>query len=259
MPRKSRIISSSGIYHIIIRSVNQQIIFEEESDYYKFIYILSDSKVKFDVDIYAYCLMDNHVHLLLYAPSEKMAGFFQSAGARFVKWYNSKYKRYGNLFQDRYHSKPVENEAYYLKVLMYIHENPVKAGVCRTPSEYRWSSYNAFYGEKNLLVNTDFTYRLFGSRERFIMLIRKTGDVTMCDEKDENNYEVTVGEHYVTDERAMLIFHELAPDLSIFDASSMPKVQRNELIRKLVQNGLTRKQISRLLGISIRTVTRITE
>ena len=70
MPRKPRIMSSSSIYHIILRSVNQHIIFEDDSDYQKFLFVLSDSVKRYDIQIYAYCLMDNHAHLLIHASSE---------------------------------------------------------------------------------------------------------------------------------------------------------------------------------------------
>ena len=129
MPRKARIISSTGIYHIILRSVNQHIIFEEDSDYQKFLYIMTDCKKKYDIDIYAYCLMDNHVHLIVNAKPDMMSSFFKSFGARFVRWYNIKYSRCGHLFQDRYHSRIIETTEYFLKTLIYIHDNPVKANI----------------------------------------------------------------------------------------------------------------------------------
>ncbi len=144
MPRKPRIVSSTGIYHIILRSTNQHIIFEEDSDYRKFLYILSDCKEKYETDIYAYCLMDNHIHLLMRFPENTLPIFFQSLGARFVHWYNDKYLRSGNLYQDRFHSVVIDNRKSFLSVLAYIHNNPVKANICRVPSEYRWSSFNAY-------------------------------------------------------------------------------------------------------------------
>ena len=138
MPRKPRILSSTGIYHVILRSINQHIIFEEDYDYQKFLYILSDCAKKYDVTIYAYCLMDNHVHLLISSSPGNLGTFFQSLGTRFVRWYNTKYSRSGHLFQDRFHSVAIENEISFLSVLVYIHNNPVKANVIRYPSEYRW-------------------------------------------------------------------------------------------------------------------------
>ena len=139
MPRKPRVISSTGIYHITLRSINQHIIFEEEADFQKFLFILADCKKKIDIDIYAYCLMNNHIHLLLHSTPNNLASFFQSFGSRFVRWYNNKYSRSGHLFQDRFFSVPVETASQYLSTLIYIHNNPVKANICHFPSEYRWS------------------------------------------------------------------------------------------------------------------------
>ena len=113
MPRKPRVISSTGIYHITLRSINQHIIFEEESDFQKFLFILADCKQAIDIDIYAYCLMNNHIHLLLHSSSNNLASFFQSLGSRFVRWYNNKYSRSGHLFQDRFFSVPIETESQY--------------------------------------------------------------------------------------------------------------------------------------------------
>ncbi|MBQ1721923.1 MAG: transposase, partial [Lachnospiraceae bacterium] len=86
MPRKARTVSSSGIYHIILRSVNQHLIFEEDSDYQKFLYILSDCKMKYTIEIYAYCLMNNHIHILMKSSSDRLSSFFQSLGSKFVRW-----------------------------------------------------------------------------------------------------------------------------------------------------------------------------
>ncbi len=256
MPRKPRIYCSSGIYHIVLRSVNQQLIFEEDLDYLKFLFVLSDCKEKYGIDIYAYCLMGNHIHLLLHSPQEALAGFFQSLGARFVRWYNKKYQRTGHLFQERYHSFAVESTDYYLNTLIYIHNNPVKAGVCRFPSEYRWSSYCTFYGQKNALIDVAFSENLVGSRQ---FLQQYFADHEMDDPashgiKEEENAEP---KHLFTDTEVQEILKELADTSSINAARMLNKTERNKLISALHATGVTFKQISRLLGISVITVQRI--
>ncbi len=168
MPRKPRVLSSTGIYHIILRSVNQHIIFEDDSDYLKFLFVLSDCVKKYDSQIYAYCLMDNHIHLLLHSSPDDLPSFFQSLGTRFVRWYNNKYSRSGHLFQERFYSVSIENDNAFLSALVYIHNNPVKANICRYPSEYRWSSFNAYYGAKDLLVNVSFAHSIIGSKEALL-------------------------------------------------------------------------------------------
>lgn len=254
MPRKPRLISSTGIYHIILRSVNQHIIFEEDADYQKFLYILSDGKIKYDIDIYAYCLMDNHIHLLLYSTPESLSGFFQSVGTRFARWYNAKYTRSGHLFQERFHSSVVENNSHYLSTLVYIHNNPVKANICRTPSEYRWSSYNAFYGQKNPLINLSFSNDIAGSKDLLLKYFSSHEDSDETKYFDDDHKE---GTHFITDNQALSIFKEVTKMSSTSEVQSLQKKTRNEYILLLRQNGLKQKQIARIMDVSISTVKRI--
>jgi len=250
MPRKARVLSSTGIYHVILRSVNQQLLFQDESDYTKILSTLSDCQEKNDIDILAFCVMVNHIHLLVHC-HDNISAFFQSFGTRFSLWYNIKYGRSGHLFQDRFHSIPVESIDYFLNTLVYIHNNPVKAGICRVPSEYRWSSYNCFYGAENILVNTSFTYDLVGSRENLLTYFSHHGDIVdedYCEESEKIR---------VTDKEALKIFLETTNTMSIFDLQRMPTAKRNELIRLLREKHLSYKQITRLSGISNTTVCRI--
>lgn len=256
MPRKPRTMSSTGIYHIILRSVNQHLIFEEDSDYQKFIYILSDCKMKYDIKVYAYCLMDNHIHILLNSPADKLAAFFRSLGTRFVRWYNNKYLRTGHLFQDRYHSTTIESERAFLAALVYIHDNPVKANMCRYPSEYRWSSYNAYYGKKNSLVDTGLADRIAGGRDSLLRFFSRA--------TNHSNDELFANDHkkqklFITDDRALEVFISTSKLSSTSEVNSLNKVQRNRLIRNLRTKGLTVKQIARLIDISETTVKRLSK
>ncbi|MGV8147276.1 MAG: transposase [Alkaliphilus sp.] len=121
MPRQKRKISEIGIYHIMIRGINRQMIFEDDEDYCKFLEVLKTTKEKSEFEIYGYCLMGNHVHLLLREGKESLSKVMQRICSCFVYWYNSKYDRYGHLFQERFKSEVVENEAYLITVLRYIH------------------------------------------------------------------------------------------------------------------------------------------
>ena len=122
MPRK---ISESKIYHITLLSNNHQIIFEEPEDYDKFWWILNDYKKKCGFFLYAYCLMPNHIHLLIKEGQIPISQVIQRIEVRFVLWYNNKYDRDGHLFHNRFGSEPVEDETYFLKAVRYIHLNPV--------------------------------------------------------------------------------------------------------------------------------------
>lgn len=256
MPRKPRIISSTGIYHIILRSVNQQIIFEEDKDFQKFLFILSDCKSRYDVDIFAYCLMGNHIHLLIHSQPEKLSHFFLSLGTRFARWYNDKYLRYGHLFQERFHSQAIEDEEYFITSLLYIHYNPVKAGLSRFASEYRWSSYNAFFGEKNPLVNVSYPANILGSKENLQHLLAAGNeDDSIPTELDE--FDSTSFERRLTNEKAMETFKSLSNLNNPFEIVHLPRNERNLLLQKLRQNGLSISQIARITGISVSTIKRV--
>lgn len=254
MARKSRILSSTGIYHAIIRSVNQQIIFEEDEDFRKFIYILEDCKDKYQACIYGYCLMSNHVHLLLKVPDDKISSFFKSLTIRFVLWYNQKYERYGCLLQGRFFSRPVENENYFLQVLKYIHANPVKAGMVPAPSEYRWSSSAAYYGAPDSLVDTELADAVAGNRRNL------QNHFALADEmEDMDDVEAAVSHarDQLVEESAYQLFHQLTGCNSPSDIQKMPKEKRNRIIIRLYKNRISYAQIARFTGIPKTTVFHI--
>jgi REP element-mobilizing transposase RayT len=132
MPRTARKKSSSGIYHIIMRGINRQSIFEDEEDNRKFLQTLRDFKEKSGYNIYAYCLMVNHIHLLIKEGLEPLEQVMRRLCGSYVYWYNRKYGRIGNLFQDRFKSEPIEDDTYFLTVLRYIHQNPIQAGLLKS-------------------------------------------------------------------------------------------------------------------------------
>ena len=140
MARQERKTSSTGIYHILMRGINRQRIFEQAEDYIQFLDYLEKVRKVSEYTLYAYCLMGNHVHLLLKEGTEPLPIVFRRMGSRYVPWFNKKYGRAGHLFQDRFRSEPVETDEYFLSVLVYIYQNPVKAGICSKASDYEWGS-----------------------------------------------------------------------------------------------------------------------
>ena len=144
MPRTARKKSNSGIYHIMLRGINRQIIFEDDEDRVKFIDILKHYKQKCGFNIFAYCLMDNHVHLIIKVNNDSLKSIMKRIGVSYVYWYNWKYKRSGHLFQDRYKSEVIEDDSYLLSLVRYIHQNPIKANITPIIGEYPWSSYGEY-------------------------------------------------------------------------------------------------------------------
>jgi len=159
MPRQARKKSESGIYHVMFRAVNQQQIFEDGEDFERFIQILTDCKAISGYKLFAYCLMGNHIHLLIQEGKELIEQVMKRIATRFVYWYNIKYQRAGHLFQDRFKSEPVEDDAYFATVVRYIHQNPVKAGLCKKISDYPFSSYKAFFDDSDL-IDREFVFEI---------------------------------------------------------------------------------------------------
>lgn len=252
MPRKPRAISSTGIYHIILRSVNQQIIFEDNQDYSKFLYVLLDAKKKYDFDIYAYCLMTNHIHLLIKSV-KKPSNLMQFISTKFVRWYNCKYERYGHLFQERYYSVPIEEDSHFLNLIYYIHENPVKGGIIRFASEYPWSSCAIYHGKKSELVDIGYAVSVAGSKKTLMDYLRRN----QLKEPDCPGIECIYMPHKITVEKATEVLKNLTDYSSPSDIQHLPKYVRNSIILQLHEKNVSNSLISRLCGVTRETVRRI--
>ena len=156
MPRAPRIKSKTGIYHIVMRGINHQTLFEDEEDRNRFIQTLQRYREICEYKLYAYCLMDNHLHLLLMEGKEPLETVMRRIGGSYVLRYNRKYGRVGHLFQDRFKSEPVEDDVYFLTVLRYIFQNTVKAGIVSKNEYYLWTNY-IDYIERSNRTDTNFS------------------------------------------------------------------------------------------------------
>ncbi len=244
MPRQARRKSESGIYHIMLRGINQQQIFEDEEDGFRFLETLSKYKEQCGYEIYAYCLMGNHIHILLKEGKENLTLVLKRIAGSYVYWYNWKYRRCGHLFQDRFKSEPVEDDAYFLTVIRYIHQNPIKAGICKNIDGYKFSSYNEYINKPNL-VNVDFCLGII-DKEQFIEFNNEFNDDICLDIRD-NDFRLT-------DDEALKIIWKICKCKSVSDFQKLDKIKRNYYIEKLYKHGLSIRQISRLTGLSRKIV-----
>lgn len=250
MPRTPRRKSRSGIYHVIIRGVNRRELFHGEQDRLRFLETLERYKIETGIKIYGWCLMGNHVHLLLQEGKEDLAVTMKRIGVSYVWYYNSKYRAIGHLFQDRYRSESVENDRYLMTVIRYIHQNPVKAGLAKRPSDWQWSSCQAYYGksaQKQRLLDSDIILGLFSQNKNEAMnKFRKFNEITNDDKCLDDDVTIKL-----TDEEARLEIKKINPGCDIAQIKSLPKAQRNELIKKAKRiEGITQRQLARLLGVS---------
>ena len=245
MPRKARQRSESGIYHIIMRGINRQNIFNEDEDSHKFIQTLKDYQKISGYNIYAYCLMGNHIHLLLQIVTEPLGQVMRRICGKYVYWYNQKYERAGYLFQDRFKSEPVEDDLYLLVVMRYIHQNPLKAGMVKEIGQYQWSSYNEYTGRAKI-ADVDFVLKLFDQdKERavkgFIEFNKQNTD-DKCLEIEEK--------HRLTDKEAVEIIKSVCKTNNAQDIQKLDLKTRDAYLRDLKKHKLSVRQIERLTGIS---------
>lgn len=248
MPRRARQLSSTGIYHIMLRGINQQQILEDREDNDKFIGILKDCKFISGYKLYAYCLMGNHLHLIMRVEKEPLEQIFKRICGRYVYWYNAKYRRVGHLFQDRFKSEPIEDEGYFLRVLRYIHKNPVKAGLVKKLGEYPYSSYNCYMeSEGDSLVDIDFALDMM-SREQLEEFHSEASEDTYLDIRERP--------FRLTDEQAKEVIRKVSKCKNASEFQLLEIELRNSCIRKLRKEGLSIRQISRLTGVSKRIVER---
>lgn len=252
MPRAKRKKSQSGIYHVILRGINKQTIFKEEEDYIRFLRTLKSCQEKSGYKVYAYCLMGNHIHLLLKEEKEELGNIMRRIGASFVFWYNNKYNRCGHLFQDRYKSEPVEDEVYFLTVVRYIHQNPIKAGIAKNVDVYKWSSYREYIGESDLIY-TDFALNLFSNdRKKAIESFKSfhlESNEDKCLDINENKK--------ITDTEAIEIIKKICHLHSPEEVQTLRKDVRNRYLKAFKQQGLSTRQIARLTGVSRHIVLKV--
>jgi len=248
MPRAARKKSESGIYHVILRGINKQRIFLETADYRKFLQILKDTKTICGFELFAYCLMPNHIHILMKPGKEPLEQVFRRIGARFVYWYNAKYERVGHLFQDRYKSEPVDGDPYFLTVVRYIHQNPVKAGLCASPEEYPFSSYPQYFDPAGL-IDSSFILSMIG-KEEFIRY-NNTPSESDCLEIDET------AKRRITDEQAKRLMEDFSHCSNASAFQALAREQRIEAIRKMLEAGASIRQTSNLTGTSFGNVRQV--
>ena len=168
MPRQPRLVIVGYPHHIILRGNNKNSIFYNDEDMSFFIKCLKESKEKIKSKIYAYCLMTNHVHLLIEPLTEDNLGsLIQSLGRKYVQYINKKYKRTGTLWEGRFRSSLVDKDRYLLACSRYIELNPVRAKIVNYPGDYPWSSFGfRAEGKQDALLNQDPVYLGLGKTEK---------------------------------------------------------------------------------------------
>lgn len=238
MSRQKRIHSIQNQYHLISRGINKSEIFLDRKDYYVFISILREKSKELNISIYAYCLMNNHYHILAGNFNNNLPTFMKMLGDSYVYYFNKKYNRIGALFQDRFKSEPVNDEAYFLTLIRYIHQNPEKAKIANTLT-YPWSSIHEYLRYQSF-IKTDLAIDLLGGINPFVEFVTREN----CD------YCMEYLKLELPDEEALSHFKTILNIEDISKINDFSVQKRNNELRKLKTKGFPIKQISRITGFS---------
>jgi putative transposase len=290
MARKPRLEVEGGLYHLITRGVDRRDIFHAPEDHQKFLALLAAQKSKLPFFLYAYCLMTNHVHLLIERMTDDVGRIMHRVLTGYSQYYNRKYRRSGHLLQGRHKAILCQSDPYLAELVRYIHLNPVRAEMVRKPEDYPFSSHRAYIGlEPAGPIDVDPVLRRFGpkkevARKRFI---RHVAAGTKLGHRDE--LYVTTGGVLGNEEFVDTMIHRLgefkpkgtprASDVAAIDADrlmsaveSVCEVAREDLCgkakgRHLVEAretlivagrraGMSTRSLSDLTGLSVATISR---
>ena len=194
MARPPRIQFQNAFYHVIVRGNQQQALFSGDTDRMAYLELLSRYKKKCGFILYAYVLMNNHIHLLVETPEAPISKIMQMLNFTYAQYFNRKYGKVGHLFQGRYKSFLCDRDQYLLSLVRYIHLNPLVDYLTKDLKAYSYSSYLEFLGLKEGFTRKDVVLDNFGSvqdYERFVLDQEDYGRTIKNLERlllDENNY-----------------------------------------------------------------------
>ena len=278
MARPLRIEFPGALYHVTSRGNRRQDIFVDEKDRQRFLDILTHTARRYNLLCHAYCLMDNHYHLVLETSDGNLARAMRQVGAVYTQAYNRRHGKSGHLFQGRYKAILIEREGHLLEVIRYVVLNPVRAGAAEAPEGWSWSSYRATCGteEAPACLSVDWTLANFGLKRgeairRFRAFVRDgmeaespfakvRGQVALGGEDFWRELEgflegqVDIGE--IPRQQRLAA----RPELEVLFAGGLRRQERNARIVEAVERwGYSQKEVADRLGLHYSTVSRIVE
>lgn len=261
MPRTAREKSRTSEYHVMMRGINHQKIFDSEDDSRKFIEIIHSLKQRpgegnsdSDWMILAYALMTNHFHLLVKEGDISIGNLVKKIAGAYVLYYNRKNHRDGHLFKERFKSEPCEDDDYFITLLRYIHQNPVKAKMVRDVADYEFTSWHEFVNDgkcRYCICNKEYVLDRIDMAQLKELVCTPLSDDVKCLEFPETQ------RFRLSDEEAVSIYRRIIKSFHCAEASRIAdKSERDRFLRLLRQEGLGTKQISRVTGYGIGTIVK---
>lgn len=250
MPRTARQKSSTGVYHVMMRGINHENIFDCQEDFLFFLKIVCNLKKRHqegnsdeDWMILAYVLMNNHIHLLIKEGRKPVGDVVKKIAGAYVLYYNNKNRRDGHLFKERFKSEVCEDSDYFLTLMRYIHQNPVKAHMVNQVEEYEFSSWHEYAQTGKCqynICNVDYVLRHFDADFLRESILSPLSDEVKCMEFEERR------KLRISDEMTLQLFkEETGKDHPVY-LLNMPSSERIAVIQKLKQAGCGARQLQRL-------------
>lgn len=244
MARAARKLSDSGYYHIIYKGCNGQVIFDSDEDRIAFLTFLKTKVIDAGVEVLAWALMSNHVHLVIEDPLHRMSEALHALGTNFAMTFNWRAGRHGPVFNDRYTSVAIADDSQLLEAVRYVHINPEKHRVASAET-YPWSSYREYMNDTGI-TKRDVIYEMLGGPREFAAFI--------ADRKPCSHF-IRRG-NWIEDEDALRAARVVIGEQDPRSFGKLPKAERDEMILKLYGFGITPKSIVRITGIGLNIVYR---
>ncbi len=249
MPRRPRV-DIPGFYHIVNRGVEQRVVFYEKEDFKKFEGLLCGYAKSFDITLHSFSLMSNHYHLLLETKNEELSKFMRQINMNYAIYFNKKYKRSGHLWQGRYRSWYVTDEAYLYSLILYIEQNPLKAKIIDKVGEYPYQS--AYYIlndlELPICLKNSWLVQNFSQKSEIKNFLNSSIDKDVLKELKSASMLV---------EAVQKSNKPNIEKLQKFFSKTKDRKDRNKKIVQAYKNGYSQHMIARTLGLSQPTVSAI--
>ena len=244
MPHRGRAQSESGFYHAVPKGLNDQILFESDGDRRFYISLLRRAQEETGAQIHAYCLMSNHVHLVLEATKDALGMFLKFVHERYGSYFANKTGRRGGIFYRPSWSEPIETDEHLLCAVRYVHANPTAAGIC-PPFDYEWSSAKDYLGRRGI-TRIELVLNMLGGVTGFLEFSRPEHGTALP-------FEGSALRGHLTDEEAAHIASDVLGQPADGLAAASPE-HRRESLRLLRNRGLSVRQLARVCGLGKHSV-----
>lgn len=242
--RKPRYYYESNFCHVMVQGDEKKFIFKDNICKDKYLYYLRHNTFKNDIEIIAYCVMDNHVHALLFCNElKRISKCMQETNTSFAIFFNNRRKKIGHVFRERFRSESIYTKDYLLNCIKYIHQNPIKANICDKAGEYQYSSFNSYMSiQERMLEICDFNPDDIGN------ILKNTNTITKFMDDEYSKADImesfhTVRKKYENNddelEKTVQIYKTMKEKCKVTDCeiANLMGISRITLYRRLRKKG----------------------